>query len=103
MFKEALGETSPKGESGDFNFYTTPWVSGTRVAHFTGPVGGERKVTTIPEVLVALKEILKDMAQTCVDLGANSVIGMEVNIELLDPSGYRVWVVGTGAKLEALF
>lgn len=84
------------------DFYTSPWVSGTRCAMYGGPVTAFRKFTHPSEVGTMLDDLLAELARETVAKKCNAVVGLEVTIEMLD-DGYKMGAMGTSACLEALF
>ena len=87
---------------GDFHFYSSPWVSGTRCKQYYGPVVGGAKVDSVEDVIPALEECMVKVAAHALSLGATCLVGMEIQIEILPGGGYKVDITGTGAALEWL-
>jgi hypothetical protein len=96
-------QSEPYDPNQPVGIYTSPWVSGTRAAAYYGPIHTEFLAPPGTEdIMIQVDEALKAKA---LELGANSVVGVEVT---LDPfpegqEGVMVRAVGTAAKLEPLF
>jgi hypothetical protein len=115
-----LTESSEENSAGsstreEFEFYTSPWVSGTRAAAYFGPVTAEifldddSILDREEDWMKAERELLEVLRDKAKALGANAVVGFEMT---LDPfaynketgaTGLRLYAVGTSTRLEALF
>lgn len=93
--------------------YLSPWVSGTRAAASFGPIHSE--VFVVEELvrdrenewLLAEEELLDLLARRAECLGANAIVGLELEAdpfaEIGVLRGLRLHATGTAAKLEPLW
>ena len=96
----------------EIDLFASPWVSGTRVSQYFGPVAVEGFAADGQDNRNALwlklfVEVLGTIRVRASELGANAVVAVELTA---DPffvkgglTGLRVHVCGTAARLEPLF
>jgi hypothetical protein len=80
----------------------SPWISGTKAVLYHGPHVVTGKAAGALEAVAVVDRLLCELEGIAEKLGANAVVGLVVNVELV-PEGYLVTVEGTPAKLEPLY
>jgi len=89
-------------EEEGISLFTTPWVSGTRARSYFGAVHCEHKPLN-DDVEEAFECLLLGLVKKAIDLGANCVVGLEINIDPFEGKFGRYTAIGTAADLEPLF
>ncbi len=92
--------TEPLAIVDGVEFWENPWVGGKASRAFFGPVAHETIfVGPGPEWAKAIDDALSDLAAKARELGANTVLGLEMSLIVHGPEK-RINAVGTAALME---
>ncbi|MDR2359717.1 MAG: putative heavy metal-binding protein [Oscillospiraceae bacterium] len=101
---------------------TTPQIEGKRIAEYKGIVFGEvingvnfvkdfaagltsffggRSGSYEGELIQAREDAIKEMRQRAVELGANAIVGVDIDYEVLGKDGNMLMVTASGTAVTA--
>ena len=78
---------------------TTPSIEGRRIVDYRGIVFGGRSGGYEEELVTARQNALNEMAQRAASAGANAVVGVDVDYEVLGADGNMLMVTVSGTAV----
>ena len=79
---------------------TTPFIEGRRITEYKGVVFGGRSNTYEQELMQARQTALKELSDRAAALGADAVVGIDIDYETLGSNNGMLMVTASGTAVR---